>query len=117
MPRTVDTPSCVIGMSNRSVGGVDYAYNPGPPVSGQMGSAVGYGPNNVGKLVTVWGRVTSSSPGVFTIDDGTLPGGLIVNCRVQVLRPGVGTFVRVTVIAAPHGVDIYGNGGVQQIGE
>jgi len=75
-----------LGMPNRSLGGGDFAYNPGPPESGQQGVTGGSGLNNIGLLVTTWGDVVEiesvtppALPSWFRIDDGS---GVTVKCVV-----------------------------------
>lgn len=53
-----------VAMSTVSLGGID--FNSTTP--GALGSL---GPNNVGLLVTVWGKVTASDNGFFYLDDGS----------------------------------------------
>ena len=75
-----------LGMPNRSLGGGDFAYDPGPPEIGQQGVTGGTGLNNIGLLVQIWGRVTEieavdppAVPTWFKIDDGS---GVNVKCVV-----------------------------------
>ena len=75
-----------LGMVNRSLGGGDFAYDPGPPQIGQQGVTGGAGLNNIGLLVQIWGRVTEIEsveppdvPTWFKIDDGS---GVSVKCVV-----------------------------------
>lgn len=88
-----------IGMKNRALGGSDYVYAPGPPVSGQMGRTGGAGLNNVGLLVRTWGRVIPVDSTSFRVDDGSgiqprvvLPAG--------VAPPGAGRAVGVTGVSS-----------------
>ncbi len=72
-----------LGMTNKSLGGGDFAYDPGPPVAGQRGvtdvpgvpSTPACGLNNIGLLVRTWGKVTgldaANPPEWFSIDDGS----------------------------------------------
>jgi len=64
-----------LGMNNKWVGGGDFAYDPGPPVSGQRGIKDAFGLNNIGLLVRTWGKVTeldAADPAQwFRIDDGS----------------------------------------------
>jgi len=64
-----------VGMTNKSVGGGDWNYDP-MLYSGQRGIAGASGLNNIGLLVRTWGRVIEAEPqsGSFTIDDGSGPG-------------------------------------------
>jgi hypothetical protein len=77
---TVEQPA-PLGLSNRSLGGGDLGYSAGPPKLGQQGVKFGAGLNNIGLLVTVWGRVTEiedAQPSTwFKIDDGS---GTPVKC-------------------------------------
>lgn len=59
-----------VGMSNKRIGGGDWAYDPALK-TGQMGITGASGLNNIGLLVTVWGKVTYSESGFFYIDDGS----------------------------------------------
>ncbi|MHB9038744.1 MAG: Vgb family protein [Armatimonadota bacterium] len=69
LPGTFDiTP---LGMNNRTIGGGDDSYIPGPPKSGQQGVIGGTGVNNIGLLVKTFGNVTLLSATSFTIDDGS----------------------------------------------
>ncbi len=93
-----------IGMSNASLGG-----------SSQNSFAAsvkgGTGLNNIGLLVTIWGRVTAAAPTNFQVDDGSgaldptgLPGvkvtltGLFPGTTMT--PPSVGSYVRVTGISS-----------------
>ena len=72
-----------LGMNGKWLGGGDFAYDPGPPISGQRGvtdvpgvpSTPAYGLNNIGLLVRTWGKVTeldtANPPLWFRIDDGS----------------------------------------------
>ncbi len=59
------------GMINKLIGGGDFAYSAGPPVSGQRGVTGGYGLNNIGLLVQTWGKITETDSQWFKIDDGS----------------------------------------------
>lgn len=69
-----------LAITNRALGGGDWFWGPS---AGQQGVEGGFGLNNIGLLVRVWGRVveadTSSPPGWFRIDDGS---GVGVKCAV-----------------------------------
>ena len=93
-----------VGLANRAVGGADFFYSPGPPVSGQKGSLWGGGANNIGMLVVVWGRVKSATSHGFMIEDGSLPSGLPITCLGSATPPTGKPHVRVTGIAGPYGV-------------
>ena len=62
-----------LGMTCKTVGGADLLYD---GTTGQQGVEDGYGPNNIGELVCVWGRVSAveTEPGIFSwfINDGSL---------------------------------------------
>ncbi len=62
-----------LAMTNRSVGGGDFSYSPGPPERGQMGVEGGVGSNNIGLLIRTTGMVTHvDASGRFVyIDDGS----------------------------------------------
>ena len=62
-----------IAMSNAAIGGVNWNYSDSTG-AGQRGIAGGLGPNNMGVLVRIWGRVTSrdtANSAYFYIDDGS----------------------------------------------
>lgn len=101
-----------LGMKNLSVGGGSSGYSSEPPVRGQVGSQWGLGPNNVGLLVTVVGRVIGADDNEFTITDGSLPTGLRVRCFNTAKPSSVGAMVRVTGISTPDGVSVFGAGDV-----
>jgi hypothetical protein len=76
-----------LGIPNRSLGGGDFGYDPGPPESGQRGVTGGAGLNNIGLLVRVWGRVVEiepvtppTKPTWFKIDDGS---GRTIKCVAE----------------------------------
>jgi hypothetical protein len=64
---TTHTPLTPLGMPNRSVGGGDW----GTPLLGQYGVLGGTGLNNVGLLITTWGKVTEKGSGYMLITDGS----------------------------------------------
>ncbi len=68
-----------VGMCNRSVGGRDWYYN-SLTGAGQQGVTGGYGLNNIGLLVSTWGKFTRLDDSSFTVDDGT---GSPVKCVLQ----------------------------------
>lgn len=91
-------------MPNRNVGGEPL----GSYVAGVLG---GSGPNNLGMLITTWGRVTNvdSTAKTFSIDDGSgrqtlgIPG-LRVHCGgraggTNLILPEIGDYVLVTGIS------------------
>jgi hypothetical protein len=99
------SPPKPILMLNSDIGGSDFFYSGGPPITGQKGSPWGTGVNNVGLLVCTFGRVLdTASGGVFHIDDGSVPGGLPVKLFGTVTAPLQGSFVFVTGIAEPDGL-------------
>jgi hypothetical protein len=61
-----------LGLNNRFLGGADWNYNSGTG-AGQKGVVDGVGTNNIGLLVTVWGRVKSvdADSRTFIIADGS----------------------------------------------
>jgi hypothetical protein len=59
-----------VGVKNLAVGGGDFAYDVGPPKTGQQGILGGAGLNNMGLLVETWGRVTQIGAGYLYINDG-----------------------------------------------
>ncbi len=89
------------GMPNRSVGGGDFFYDPGPPKIGQIGVTNGFGLNNIGLLVKTWGRVksTDSQSNSFTINDGS---NIDLKCLVptHVSLPSPGQYVCVTGVSS-----------------
>ena len=92
-----------VTLGAKSVGGVDLAYEAGPPVRGQQGVKDGIGLNNIGLLVHVTGRITTkdtSSPATrFTLDDGS---GIEVKAVVQsgIAIPDVGAYVSATGVSS-----------------
>lgn len=93
-------------MTIRSVGGGDWFYNPASG-AGQRAVTNAVGLNNVGLLVTTWGRVVSSGEGYFIISDGSLPP---FPAQVKVALPSgaapraIGTFVTVTGVVSCENV-------------
>lgn len=59
-----------LGISNKALGGSAWMYAPSGTV-GQSGVVGGYGLNNIGLLVRVFGEVTSVGSGFFYVDDGS----------------------------------------------
>lgn len=59
-----------LAMTNRNLGGGDSHYNP-LTGAGQQGVDGGFGLNNIGLLVKVYGRVMSEQPSFFVLDDGS----------------------------------------------
>lgn len=58
-----------IGVSNIGVGGGDWMYN-SESGAGQRGIKDAIGPNNIGMLITTWGRFTYVDSSSFIVDDG-----------------------------------------------
>ena len=104
MPSNLGPAPKPVGISGKLVGGGDYLYAAGPPVRGQKGSMWGKGVNNVGMLITVWGRVKSATSNGFIIDDGSLANGLPVTCLGNAAPPAGNPYVRVIGIAGPYGM-------------
>lgn len=94
-----------VGMINKSVGGSDWFYNPSTG-AGQRGIAGSSGLNNIGLLVSVWGKVVSKGRGWFYINDGsevkdgTGITGIYCELPNGVAAPQLGEFVRVTGISS-----------------
>jgi hypothetical protein len=79
-----------LAMLNRDVGGGALGFQQG--VSGASGL------NNMGLLVSTWGRVLSSSSGSFVIEDGS---GVQLKCYApNIDLPSVGSYVKVTGISS-----------------
>lgn len=68
-----------VGVSIGALGGADWHCVEGQ-TEGQMGVTNGYGLNNIGLLVCVWGRVTYTDSHNFTLDDGSPAPGGVVHC-------------------------------------
>jgi len=97
----------------RDLGGGDYFYLAGPPTQGQKGTPWGLGANNVGLLVTVFGRVASHGTGKFYLDDGSgIPGDLPVSCLTGVTRPDIGRLVKVTGLVEATGLLVLSQGDI-----
>ncbi|MGQ9456487.1 MAG: lectin like domain-containing protein [Armatimonadota bacterium] len=115
-----------VGIGESSIGGGDYCYNP-ETGAGQHGVSFwqrvwipeqGWqwqfisagGPNNIGLLVTTWGRVTWSGNGEFYIDGGcgTKDEDEHIGLRVwapDVVAPAPGAFARITGVVSCYKVD------------
>lgn len=93
-----------LASNNRSLGGGSFQYDPGPPVSGQIGVLNGYGVNNIGLLVRTSGTVTRSQTGegFFYVDDGSAlddGSGLAIGVRciaTGLTKPAKDAYVVVT---------------------
>ncbi len=86
-----------ISLSNRDLGGdMLNGYT--------LGLTGGFGVNNIGLLVTTWGKVVDRQSGYFIIDDGSTIDGQPVNLKVSVPAgvtcPGSITFAVVTGISS-----------------
>jgi len=71
-----------VGMNNLALGGADWQV---VGTGGQREVSNSIGLNNIGLLVSIWGRYEPVDATTFTLDDGS---GLFVNCAVP-----VGTFL------------------------
>ncbi|MBI2843224.1 MAG: hypothetical protein HYX78_07465, partial [Armatimonadetes bacterium] len=101
-----------VGMNNRAVGGGPAGSQPGVALDCCLQPpTMAVGSNNVGMLVTTWGRVTHVSAPHFWVDDGAnrkdgardlLTGECILGVRVNATHaylPRVGQYVAVTGIS------------------
>jgi len=103
-----------VAMTGRCVGGSDFFYDAGPPVSGQKGIPGSIGPNNVGLLVKTWGRVLDApSGGIIHIYDGSVPGGIPVRLSGGVTAPAQGSYVSVVGIPEPAGLLVLQSGDIR----
>ncbi len=70
--RAQGAPPAAPGMSNASLGGGDWHYDPATG-AGQAGVTGGSGTGNIGLLVRIWGRVThiDRDAGFFVVSDGS----------------------------------------------
>ena len=103
-----DTVSCSgsgsvgpLAMTNRNLGGEDSRYNP-LSGAGQQGVNGGFGLNNIGLLVRVYGQLISEEPTYFTIDDGS---GVEVRITPPYDVADPGDFLFVTGISSCEKVD------------
>lgn len=80
---------------NWLIGGMDFAFEAGPPAKGQQGIPGAIGINNVGLLMRAAGSVVSTGAGFFVVSDGS-PGGLKVSSAKLSAPPSEGAFVLVT---------------------
>jgi hypothetical protein len=85
-------------MTNRSVGGGGWFYNPGSGV-GQRGITGAYGLNNIGLLIRTWGGVVDRGSNWFKIEDGS---GTQVKCVVPTgaTVPAMSAYVGVTGLSS-----------------
>lgn len=94
-----------LGLTNKSLGGGDWLYD-SITGAGQRGIDGAVGLNNIGLLVTVWGKVTARGRDWFYVDDGSRvqdgTGTVGVYCEAPqgVAIPQIGNFVRVTGISS-----------------
>ncbi len=95
-----------VGMSSRHLGGSSWLYDP-VSGAGQIGVFGSTGLNNIGMLVTIWGKVTHSNlwDDYFYIDDGSAatsggdPRGVYVEAGGLDI-PEYGSYVSVTGISS-----------------
>ncbi|HET6456128.1 MAG TPA: hypothetical protein VFI02_17110 [Armatimonadota bacterium] len=99
-------PPVPVTMGNLQIGGSDFFYAAGPPPTGQKGMEGCADLNNIGLLVTTYGRVLAVGSDFFYIDDGShvedhsIFGGLRVLCP-GLSKPASGKYVAVTGISSP----------------
>lgn len=106
-------PPAVPLLIGRDVGGADFFYSSDPVVLGQKGTSWGIGPNNVGLLVTVIGKVITHAPGKFFLDDGSaITGGLPVTCLPGITRPDLNRTVKVTGLVEANGLLVLSQGDI-----
>lgn len=70
-----------LALTNTALGGGDLDYTIGPPARGQRGIDGAAGLNNIGLLVSTFGRYTRLGDRAFLLDDGS---GIGVKCIVPV---------------------------------
>jgi len=85
-----------LGMSNRSLGGGDF----GIPPLGQYGVKDGLGLNNVGLLVTTWGRVSYVDNVYMIISDGSNGGVRVSTAQLAIPLPDQNDYVSVIGISS-----------------
>lgn len=91
------TPPAALGLVNKALGGGNYnVYAPGP--------VGGFGLNNVGLLVRVWGKVTAAGDGFYYIDDGSALNDGSGNTGVRVegaigYMPSIDDYVAVNAVS------------------
>lgn len=93
-----------LGLRNRDVGGDDWCWNSSNGV-GQCGLFGATGMNNIGMLITTWGRTTETGRDWFYIDDGSNVKDGTGNTGIYVRAPGLGipakgSYVSVTGISS-----------------
>lgn len=105
-----------LGITNRALGGGDWNYLPGylwpNTLGGQVGVKDGFGLNNIGLLVRVWGRVTAA--GVNTnegfawgyvddgsnIEDGSGYKGVYWMAPAWIALPQIDSYISITGISS-----------------
>ncbi|NLN77241.1 MAG: S8 family serine peptidase [Armatimonadetes bacterium] len=98
---------CPLGITNLRLGGGSWLYDP-TSGAGQIGITGSVGLNNIGLLVTTWGRVTAVSnsyPEHFYVDDGSsiFNGGSALGIYVDATglqTPQEGSYVSVSGISS-----------------
>jgi parallel beta-helix repeat protein len=60
-----------LSLANSSLGGSDFFWNYSGESCGQQGITGAFGLNNIGLLITTWGRYTKTGDTTFTLDDGS----------------------------------------------
>ncbi len=87
-----------LGINLLSLGGGDW-HCLASSGAGQCGVTGGRGLNNIGLLVTTWGRVQTYGAGFFVISDGS-PEPVTVLTRNTVLSPVVGDYLEATGVSS-----------------
>jgi hypothetical protein len=92
-----------LGMNNRALGGGDF----GIPPLGQYGVKDGVGLNNVGLLVTTWGRVSYVDSVYMTISDGSNSGVRVSTAQLAIPLPEPNDYISVIGISSLYmsGID------------
>jgi hypothetical protein len=81
----------------QSIGGADRGYD-AVTGAGQCGIANPIGPNNIGLLITSWGKVSANDSSSFFINDGSRNVNVILPAGVSL--PDAGAYVSVTGISS-----------------
>ena len=84
-----------LGMNNRDLGGGDL----GIPPLGQYGVKDGFGLNNIGLLVTTWGRVSYVDGVYMIISDGSNSGVRVSTAQLAIPLPEQNDYIRVIGIS------------------
>jgi hypothetical protein len=93
-----------LAMTNRALGGAQMGRQQGVVDQYSFPRKMADGLNNIGLLVSTWGKVTAVGTDWFYLDDGTglddggAYRGVFVHCPT-VVRPGLNRYVRVTGIS------------------